>query len=94
VTLHWPSCTSSRLPDRSSQRRAVPADQRVRRGVVCELGRGVVNLPGVFAALREIGFQGWAVVELDSVPDASRTPKEANAMSKRYLVETIGLRIP
>ena len=73
-------------------RRPVSADGPAFQFV--ELGRGVVNLPGVFAALREIGFQSWAVVELDSVPDASRTPKEANAMSKRYLVETIGLRIP
>lgn len=72
-------------------RRPVSADGPAYEFV--ELGRGVVDLRGVFTALREIGFQGWAVVELDSVPDASRTPKEANAISKRYLEETIGLRI-
>jgi inosose dehydratase len=58
-----------------------------------ELGRGSVDLPGVFAALRDVGFRGWAVVELDSVPEASRTPKEANEISKRYLEQVIGLRV-
>jgi inosose dehydratase len=72
-------------------RRPVSADGPAYQFV--ELGRGLVDLKGVFAALREIGFQGWAVVELDSVPDPSRTPKEANAISKRYLEETVGLRI-
>jgi inosose dehydratase len=59
-----------------------------------ELGRGAVDLPAVFAALREVAFRGWAVVELDSVPDAGRTPKEANGISKRYLERVIGLRVP
>jgi len=52
-----------------------------------ELGRGRVDLPGVFAALREINFAGWAVVELDRVPDPGRTPKESAEINKRYLVE-------
>jgi inosose dehydratase len=72
-------------------RRPVSADGPAYQFV--ELGRGVVDLKGVFAALRDIGFKGWAVVELDRVPDGSRTPKDANAISKRYLEETIGLRI-
>ena len=58
-----------------------------------ELGRGSVDLPGVFAALRDVGFGGWAVVELDSVTDPRRTPREAAAANKRYLEETIGLRV-
>jgi inosose dehydratase len=58
-----------------------------------ELGRGSVDLAAVFAALREVEFRGWAVVELDSVPDPGRTPKEANAVSKRYLERVIGLRV-
>ena len=53
-----------------------------------ELGRGRVDLPGVFAALREIDFGGWAIVELDRVPDPGRTPKESAEINKRYLVET------
>jgi inosose dehydratase len=58
-----------------------------------ELGRGRVDLPAVFAALREVKFRGWAIVELDAVPDGARTPKEANLVSKRYLEEKIGLSV-
>jgi inosose dehydratase len=52
-----------------------------------ELGRGRVDLPGVFAALRDISFDKWAVVELDRVPDPGRTPKESAEMNKKYLAE-------
>ena len=52
-----------------------------------ELGRGRVDLAGVFAALSEINFGGWAIVELDRVPDPGRTPKESAEMNRRYLVE-------
>ncbi len=48
-----------------------------------ELGRGRVNLPAVFDALRDVGYDGWAVVELDSV--SGHSPAEAAAMNKRYL---------
>ncbi|HEV2671358.1 MAG TPA: sugar phosphate isomerase/epimerase [Gemmatimonadales bacterium] len=54
-------------------------------GRFVELGRGKVDVPGVFAALDDIGFDGWGVVELDSVTDATRTPKESGAMARRYL---------
>ncbi|HWC73994.1 MAG TPA: sugar phosphate isomerase/epimerase [Gemmatimonadales bacterium] len=54
-------------------------------GRFVELGRGKVDLAAVFAALDEIGFDGWGVVELDSVPDATRTPKESGAIARRYL---------
>jgi inosose dehydratase len=55
-----------------------------------ELGRGRVNIKGVFGALADTGFGGWAIVELDSVTAPTRTPKESAAISKRYL-ETIGV---
>jgi inosose dehydratase len=58
-----------------------------------ELGRGKVDLKGVFAALNDINFQGWAVVELDRVPDASRTPKESALISKRYLERELGFTV-
>ncbi len=50
-----------------------------------ELGRGRVDFKAVFAALDAIRFDGWGVVELDSVPDAARTPKESGAIARRYL---------
>jgi inosose dehydratase len=52
-----------------------------------ELGRGRVDLPGVIAALRDIAFDKWAIVELDRVPDPGRTAKESAEMNKRYLIE-------
>ncbi len=58
-----------------------------------ELGRGKVDVPAVFAALEDVKFRGWAVVELDSVPDPARTPKECAAISKQYLEERIGIKI-
>ncbi len=50
-----------------------------------ELGRGRVDLPGVFEALKRVNYRGWAIVELDAVPDKSRTPKECAQINKTYL---------
>ena len=58
-----------------------------------ELGRGDVDLPAVFAALRDVGFDGWAVVELDGVSSPGQSPKAANEISKRYLERVIGIRV-
>ena len=58
-----------------------------------ELGRGSVDLRGVFRALREVHFSGWAIVELDSVPDKGGTPKQSAAISKRYLRDVIGASV-
>jgi inosose dehydratase len=58
-----------------------------------ELGRGKVDLPAVFTALHKAHFRGWAIVELDSVPDPSRTPKESAIISKKYLEERLGLTV-
>jgi inosose dehydratase len=52
-----------------------------------ELGRGRVDMPGVFTALRDIGFDKWAIVELDRVPDAGGTPKQSAEMNKKYLAD-------
>jgi inosose dehydratase len=52
-----------------------------------------VNLPGVFAAIKEITFRGWAIIELDRVPDKSRTPKEAAMIGKKYLEEKLKLSL-
>jgi inosose dehydratase len=57
-----------------------------------ELGRGKVDVKGVFAALHEVKFRGWAVVELDAVPDNTRMPKESALINRRYL-ESIGVQV-
>lgn len=41
----------------------------------------------MFTALGRVGFEGWGVVELDSVPDPGGTPRESGAVAKRYLEE-------
>jgi inosose dehydratase len=58
-----------------------------------ELGRGKVDLKGVFGAIQDVGFRDWIVVELDAVPDKARTPKESALICKRYLEEVIGLQV-
>ncbi|HEX4600449.1 MAG TPA: sugar phosphate isomerase/epimerase [Gemmatimonadales bacterium] len=59
-----------------------------------ELGRGKVDLAGVFAALEAVKFRGWAVVELDAVPDNARTPKESARISKQFLEGRLGVWQP
>jgi len=58
-----------------------------------ELGRGRVDLPEVFRSLREIKFRGWAIVELDRVPDNARTPKESAIISRKYIEDKIRLKV-
>ncbi len=63
-----------------------------RRYRFVELGRGTVDLKAVFKALADVGFKGWAIVELDDVPDKARTPKESAVISKTFL-ESLGFII-
>jgi inosose dehydratase len=58
-----------------------------------ELGRGKVDLLGVVSALHKFHFRGWAIVELDAVPDKARTPKESAEISKKYLQERLGQKV-
>jgi inosose dehydratase len=55
-------------------------------GVFCELGKGDVDFPAVLAALHEIGYEGWIVVEQDVLPGMGR-PKESARRNRRYLSE-------
>ena len=71
----------------------VPKDSGGREYRFVELGRGRVDLAAVFKALKDVKFQGWAVIELDSVTDKSRTPKECAQISVKYLEEKLGLKI-
>jgi inosose dehydratase len=50
-----------------------------------ELGQGKVNLEDVFANLDKIKFKGFAIVELDAVPDAGKTPFSCAETSKEFL---------
>jgi inosose dehydratase len=50
-----------------------------------ELGQGNVDLMAVFASLDRIKFSGWAIVELDGVPDKAKTPIQCAQISKDFL---------
>jgi sugar phosphate isomerase/epimerase len=54
--------------------------------VFWELGRGAIGerLAGVLDVLREINYDGWICVELDSTPSL---PRVANANNYMWLVE-------
>jgi len=58
-------------------------------GVFCELGKGSVDFPGVLAALTEIGYDGWIVVEQDILPGMGN-PTESARRNREYL-RSIGL---
>jgi inosose dehydratase len=72
---------------------SLPSDDKSKRNYrFVELGRGRVDLPAVFRALKDVKFKGWAVVELDEVPDKSRTPKECAQISLKYLEDKLGVK--
>ena len=63
--------------------------QSVGKGIFPELGQGDVDFPGVLAALNEIGYDGWIVVEQDVLPGLGR-PLESAKRNREYL-RSIGL---
>jgi inosose dehydratase len=65
------------------------AIQSVEHGVFCELGKGDVNFPAVIQELKDIGYDGWIVVEQDVLPGMG-TPKESAQRNRDYL-RSIGL---
>lgn len=54
------------------------------------IGSGVIDFPAIFQILEDVNFDGWVDVELDSSKNPPRPPREAAAMSKRYLEELLG----
>ena len=58
-----------------------------------ELGRGRVDVKGCVAALEDVGFDGWAIVELDRVVDPDGSPKASAAANRDYVVKQLGLAL-
>ena len=54
-----------------------------------ELGRGVVDFPACFEALRAAGYEGWIV---DDFYYTGYAAMESSAVCRRYLGEALGLR--
>jgi inosose dehydratase len=57
-----------------------------------ELGHGKVDVKACATALREIGFRGWAIVELDRAESGS-SPKECAAANADYVVNQLNLSL-
>jgi inosose dehydratase len=58
-----------------------------------ELGRGRVDVKGCVAALKDAGFDGWAIVELDRVVDAGGTPIASAQANRAFVVNQLGLTV-
>jgi len=60
----------------------------IARGVFCPLGEGDAGIGGAIAALREIGYAGWLVVEQDQLLTIKDTPAslvEVQRGNREYL---------
>lgn len=65
-----------------------------RRGMFTELGRGDVDLPAFFDALRLAGYTGWIVVEQDRIPredEELSESAEAQVRNREWLREHVGV---
>jgi inosose dehydratase len=59
-----------------------PVEAIWRRRAFCPLGEGDVDVDGVLAALNELGYEGWLVVEQDIIPEPD-TPVDQAAREQR-----------
>jgi inosose dehydratase len=65
-----------------------------RRGMFTELGKGDVDLPGFFDALRLAGYDGWLVVEQDRIPredEELHESAEAQVRNRQWLRDHVGV---
>lgn len=69
---------------------SAPVMQIWERRAFCRLGTGDVDVDGVLAALHDIGYGGWLVVEQDMIPGADEPVELAaaeQARNREYLRE-------
>jgi inosose dehydratase len=66
---------------------AAPVREIWRRKAFCALGDGDIDVEQVLAALDEIGYSGWLVVEQDVLPDPENPdqPAEDQRRNREYL---------
>jgi inosose dehydratase len=60
----------------------------LRRYPFTELGRGSLDVKGLFTYLRESEYGGWVIVEQDTTP---RTALESARLSRQFLKEACGV---
>jgi inosose dehydratase len=86
--LHFKDCSATI----AQQCRAQEKDyfEAIAAGVFCPLGEGAVDFPGVIAAARDLGYDGWAIVEQDILTDDPTLPKRCSQSNRDYL-KSLGL---
>ncbi len=57
----------------------------VKEGVFPELGKGTVDFTTLLELLRELGFEGWATVEQDILPDSDAVPIDSARANLSHL---------
>src|SRR5262249_48241025 len=66
----------------------------VRAGIFPPIGSGSVDIRGFLDDLKASGYEGWIVVEQDTLDEhdaQGRTPLEAVGISRNYLRQTLGI---
>jgi inosose dehydratase len=58
----------------------------------CEIGTGTVDFPAILAAMRDIQFSGWVIVELDAYEPPPGGPAEA-ARTNALALEKMGFKL-
>ncbi|MEA2161697.1 MAG: inosose dehydratase [Solirubrobacteraceae bacterium] len=66
---------------------AAPVEEIWRRRAFCALGEGDIDVPAVLAALAELPYAGWLVVEQDVLPDPEnpQQPMIEQRRNREYL---------
>jgi inosose dehydratase len=64
-------------------------DPKARDYKFVELGRGNVNVPAVLAAIDDINFKGWGIIELDGIPETGKTAAQCAQINKEYITKTL-----
>jgi inosose dehydratase len=85
--VHFKDASSAVMKD--ARERGADYFEAVRRGVFCELGRGVVPFGDIVKELTLRGYDGWIVVEQDVLPGMG-TPFES-ARKSRDVLRGLGL---
>lgn len=80
--VHFKDCSADVA--RQARRDGWDYIEAVRRGLFCELGKGIVDFAAIAAALRRTGYDGWIVVEQDVLPTMG-TPAESAARNRAFL---------
>ena len=61
--------------------------EAVAEGVMCPIGKGVINYPGILALLKKIGYSGYITIEQERDPRNSETRLRDVKASLDYLKE-------